>query len=531
MSSGIPIAGGRGGRESRVSSTGTGPIGAQSDAPGARGGAGRAPVPAGRFDASGRERPRAQTRVILVGRTGLDAKLRADPTLELVRVRSSLEAVGELADPIDEFSPSRAVVVVAAEADPVRSGGGGDGLAPTSEFVAALRRVDPGVRVIRLAAPGEAAVAGGYDAVITGEAGVEEIRSATGAPTPRSGGGPVASPSLSVAAPAPGSRSETGSIAARVDTTVNRAGAGEVDALVDSMLVSEAGEVSREVGDEQLVQQMLSGREIVGVALGVIRARLGRDEVQFFAAGSSRVLEEGVGGADVAWRGRVLGTLTCPSATGEELGAHAGWFAGWIVLSEQQSQLREAAFKDPLTGAWNRRYFERFLTTALEEARRLRRSVTVLMFDIDDFKRYNDTHGHGAGDEILAETVRLLRSVTRPADKVCRIGGDEFAVVFYEPDGPRDPASRHPESVFEIAQRFQRQICERRFPKLGPDAPGTLTISGGLATFPWDGSDPASLLARADELAMHSKRQGKNAITLGPGALRAHSRPPSSAPE
>jgi len=67
--------------------------------------------------------------------------------------------------------------------------------------------------------------------------------------------------------------------------------------------------------------------------------------------------------------------------------------------------------------------------------------VTVMVFDIDDFKTYNDQYGHEAGDDILREAVRLLRSVIRPSDRVCRIGGDEFAVISYEPSGPRQEGS------------------------------------------------------------------------------------------
>ena len=76
-------------------------------------------------------------------------------------------------------------------------------------------------------------------------------------------------------------------------------------------------------------------------------------------------------------------------------------------------------------------------------------------------------------------------------------------------------------TVRKAADRFQRAICAHKFPKLLEEAPGTLTISAGLAGFPWDGRDPEDLLARADEMAMHSKRQGKNVVTYGPGAMQA----------
>nr|MBX2850756.1 diguanylate cyclase [Phycisphaeraceae bacterium] len=69
-----------------------------------------------------------------------------------------------------------------------------------------------------------------------------------------------------------------------------------------------------------------------------------------------------------------------------------------------------------------------------------------------------------------------------------------------------------------IAKRFQKAICEHRFPELGEEAVGRLTVSGGLAGFPWDGRTPEELIARADTMALKSKRQGKNAICFGPGA-------------
>ncbi len=158
--------------------------------------------------------------------------------------------------------------------------------------------------------------------------------------------------------------------------------------------------------------------------------------------------------------------------------------------------------------------------------------MTLLVFDIDDFKIYNDRYGHAAGDEILRETARLMQSFVREHDVVARIGGDEFAVIFWDAGERRRPNSAHPQSVRHAAERFQKAIYNHSFPKLAHEAPGTLTISGGLASFPWDGRSPEELLERADAMAMKSKRQGKNAITFGPGAQRAcQGRDQTSAPE
>lgn len=271
------------------------------------------------------------------------------------------------------------------------------------------------------------------------------------------------------------------------------------------------------VNDQMVIEALIGGKPVTPAAIALIRARTGRDDIDFVQGASGD-------GCAVRLGRSTVGMLVCDDeqwldgSGGDELAAHAAWLGKWIKLETQHTELRHAAFTDSLTGAWNRRYFKRFLDAAIEQSRSARQPLTVLYFDIDGFKQYNDRYGHAAGDEILVETVRLMQSVIRPSDRVCRVGGDEFVVIFYEPHGPRDPSSKPPESIYSIAMRFQKQICSHEFPKLGNEAPSTLTVSGGLASFPWDGADAESLLERADQLAMASKRQGKNAITLGPGA-------------
>ena len=409
------------------------------------------------------------TRVILVGRTGLDAKLRLDPRLELVRVTSPLEAVGELSEPIDTADPWPSVVFVADDVAQREPGVG-----------RAAHEVDPKVRVYRV---GQGPAEDGYDGCVGLDATAEALRQMVHA---------VQGPENGTA------------------HTHDQNGESEADGTLESVVESilEPRGASDGVGDALLVRLLMRGTDIRDAAMSMLRRRLGVSDIELIDSAPS--------GAEVSYRGRCFGVLRSGQLQPEQLAPWASWLGAWLGLNEQHTQLRDAAFTDSLTGAWNRRYFERFLGSAIERAQVDRRSVMVMVFDIDDFKKYNDRYGHAAGDEILKETVRLLRSVIRPTDRVCRIGGDEFVVVFDSPEGPRVPTSTPPQDVYEIAQRFQSQVRQKRFSKLGNEAPGTLTISGGLAAFPWDGRTPDELLARADELALASKAKGKNAITFGP---------------
>jgi diguanylate cyclase (GGDEF)-like protein len=138
----------------------------------------------------------------------------------------------------------------------------------------------------------------------------------------------------------------------------------------------------------------------------------------------------------------------------------------------------------------------------------------VYLYDIDDFKRYNDRFGHAAGDEILRETAAMMKQITRRHDVVARIGGDEFAVLFWDTGPTRQPNSQPLQTAYQLADRFRRAVSSHAFQALGPKASGTLTISGGLATFPWDGWTIDQLLRRADEALLSAKANGKNNIHL-----------------
>ncbi len=410
-------------------------------------------------------------RVILVGRTGLDAKLRLDAELELLRVRNPMEAIAELADPIDDQSPAKAVVVFGEGGTP---GAGERTDESVEDAVRGLRLVDPDVSIMATT-PAGAAVASAVDGVIDASLPADELQEQIRADVPRSQSRTAAArveASRAVGTPAP---------AAPFQPSTDPAAA------------------------------LAHGQDPVALLLDGLKIALGDDSLR---------LERGhmPNGAAVVWGGTVVGTLVSEKMRPEMLAPHTAGLAPWLAIREQMRRLRLAAYSDPLTGAWNRRYFDQFLSAAMQIAADQRHNVTVLVFDIDDFKNFNDRWGHEAGDDILKETVRLLRSVIRPTDRVCRVGGDEFAVIFNEPEGPRDPASRHPTTIFQIAARFQEQVRAAKFPKLTAEAPATLRISGGLATYPWDGLTPAELIRKADERALEGKRAGKNVIVLGPGA-------------
>lgn len=413
-------------------------------------------------------------RVITIGLAGRERSMRG-PGVELIRTANGLEALGELGP--REQDPTHPTIVVV---EPRNLGHG-----ELDELTSSLRRLDDSIRIVAMnaggSAPPEASAA--LDGFVSPGIDASGLRRFFDTPEPPADPPPTHEPERPATSP--------------LDTEL-----GSTTALL---------------------QAVLSGRNLPmtyvdGLSNGPIGELVTYVDV---AEGIPRPAEEpGRFVVDVARRGTRFGWLIGPREAQETLRRAADELALCVAVQKQQEQLRDSAFKDHLTGAWNRRYFDRYLNRSIADAKARRRDLTLLLFDIDDFKHYNDSYGHAAGDDILVETVRLLRAVTRPSDEVCRIGGDEFAVIFYEPEGPREPGSRPPSSVFSIAHRFRQQICAHKFPKLGELAPGRLTISGGLATFPWDGSDPQSLIEHADRLAMQSKREGKNVICLGPGAMR-----------
>lgn len=170
-------------------------------------------------------------------------------------------------------------------------------------------------------------------------------------------------------------------------------------------------------------------------------------------------------------------------------------------IEELQAQLREQAIRDPLTGLFNRRYLEESLARELAQMKRSSETLCVAMLDIDNFKRFNDQHGHPAGDAMLVHLGKILRAHIREGDIVCRYGGEEFVVVL-------------PSASVAIAMARMEE-CRRIFETTSLSYNGLelwSTISAGVSCYPSDGQNTGSLLNQADKALYLAKQQGKNRV-------------------
>lgn len=200
--------------------------------------------------------------------------------------------------------------------------------------------------------------------------------------------------------------------------------------------------------------------------------------------------------------------------------------SGRSVIQQTESYIRtleQLATEDELTGLKNRRYVWEFARQLIELSATDQVRMTLVIFDIDGFKHYNDTYGHATGDRILKEIAVLMRGCCRPHDVVARLGGDEFAVIVWDcpkiPSGVRQPDRRtggsfHPAEVLSISQRFTAALGRSGWSTIGPHGKGTLTVSGGLASFPEDGRTVEQLFMKADAALMEAKRSGKDRMVV-----------------
>ncbi len=267
----------------------------------------------------------------------------------------------------------------------------------------------------------------------------------------------------------------------------------------------------------RLAQVLREAFDAVCAAVSVDELSAQDGEQESAAVLSEPVVRGGTVVGHIALGRRQTGAYTARDAA--RLADYALLVEALVAQAREQAHWQDLAWRDDLSGLRNRRYFEGVLDRLLEECRAGRRRLTVVLFDIDDFKTYNDRYGHDTGDALLREVATLLTRCCRERDVVARYGGDEFAVILWDAEKPRVPGSQHPTSAVALAERFGAVIRGHRFLCLGSQAPGPVTISGGLACYPWDASDRAGLLKAADAALLAAKREGKDRIALaGPAS-------------
>ncbi|NBB89719.1 MAG: diguanylate cyclase [Spirochaetes bacterium] len=228
-------------------------------------------------------------------------------------------------------------------------------------------------------------------------------------------------------------------------------------------------------------------------------------------------LPEHADGEPISWigvpllaQGVVVGTLTLSASHGESFGEEhlrlASAIADYVALAIQNARLFEvahrAAITDPLTGVYTRYWFIPYVEQEIAAALRASAPLSLLVFDLDHFKQLNDTYGHPAGDDVLAGLIRAISGVLRAANPVCRLGGEEFAVLLpgTEAEAARAVAGR----LCETAEAARYDCCPYR----------PVTISVGVASLGDSCRDYRELLSNADKALYRAKARGRNRVVL-----------------
>ena len=169
-----------------------------------------------------------------------------------------------------------------------------------------------------------------------------------------------------------------------------------------------------------------------------------------------------------------------------------------------RDSLRQQSIRDPLTGLFNRRYLEEALLLEIQRAKRSNAPFSILMIDLDHFKRFNDTHGHEAGDVVLQNLGRFLQRHIRGGDIACRYGGEEFTLVL-------------PGTSLELAQQRGEELTagvRALHVEFNGSSLGPLSISAGVATFPNHGESVELVLQSADMALYQAKNEGRDRVVV-----------------
>jgi diguanylate cyclase (GGDEF)-like protein len=221
-------------------------------------------------------------------------------------------------------------------------------------------------------------------------------------------------------------------------------------------------------------------------------------------------------------QGETLGLLYIeepPAADAERLAAARAAIADhWrieimvenIALALGNHRLREAlriqSIRDPLTGLFNRRYLEETLEIEFARASRAKTPLSIMMIDVDHFKRFNDNFGHDAGDAVLKAVAQALNSGMRRGDITCRYGGEEFTI--FAPGAALHDGERRADVLRQTVAAMSLVHNGRPL--------GSITASFGVAAFPLHGATPAEVLQAADEALYRAKKAGRNRVEIAP---------------
>jgi len=195
----------------------------------------------------------------------------------------------------------------------------------------------------------------------------------------------------------------------------------------------------------------------------------------------------------------LLAGLVDEAIRGRQRERHLADLYGELLRKEED--LERLTITDPLTGLYNRRFFQPRLDVEIERAKRYGRVSSLVMLDVDNFKEINDQRGHQFGDRVLAEVGKILKGNVRASDIVCRYGGEEFAVLL--PETPLEQAGLAAEKL---------RTCLKEGFQEGRD-PVALTVSLGVASYPSPGvADGNDLVRRADAALYEAKGRGRDRV-------------------
>ena len=174
----------------------------------------------------------------------------------------------------------------------------------------------------------------------------------------------------------------------------------------------------------------------------------------------------------------------------------------YLIKSRDFEQQYRLATTDGLTELYNHRYFQEQIRMQVEQSKRYNNNFSLIIIDIDFFKKFNDTFGHQSGDAVLRQVAQTLKKNVRATDIVCRYGGEEMSIIL--PNTGKDEA-------FSTAQKICERVASKKF-KLAGDKETNVTISLGVSTFPYDGDSASSIIEAADKRLYNAKNNGRNQV-------------------